>query len=227
MSIPDYQWNFSAILEYRDVLAGGMLTTFRILALSLSLGVGLGIVLAILRSARTRWLRFPAQGVIEVVRAVPPLVLIVWAYYCLPILSGLKFSAYWTCVLSLGLYGSVFFAEIFRSGLQSVDPGQIEAGQSIGMTPLQVLVRITAPVAFLRILPAFVGQFIMAIKNSVLGSYIAVGELLYEGQRLSIATFRPLEVLTLVALFFIVTILPLSLLAGVVERRIQARYFKR
>lgn len=223
----EYQWNFSIILEYRSILFDGVLTTVRILALSLTLGVTLGLLLALLRSAHTRWMRLPAQGVIELIRAVPPLVLIVWAYYCLPILVGLKLSAYWTCVLALGLYGSVFFAEIFRSGIQSVDQGHVEAGLSVGMTPLQAMLRITAPIAFLRILPAFVGQFIMAIKNSVLGSYIAVGELLYEGQRLSNATFRPLEVLTLVALFFIVTILPLSLLASHIEGRIQARFFRR
>lgn len=225
--MPDYQWDFGAVLEYRDVLASGILTTLRVLALSVTLGVALGLLLAPLRAARSRWLRWPSQSVIELVRAVPPLVLVVWAYYCLPILTGMKLSAYWTCVLALGLYGSVFFAEIFRAGLQSVDRGQIEAALAVGMTPLKALARIAAPVAFLRILPAFVGQCVMSVKNSVLGSYIAVGELLYEGQRLSSATFRPLEVLTVVALFFVVTILPLSLLAGAIERRIQARYFQR
>jgi polar amino acid transport system permease protein len=225
--MPAYQWDFASILQYRDVLASGIGMTFRVLALSLTMGIVLGLTLAPLRAARTRWLRWPAQGVIELVRTVPPLVLLVWAYYCLPILTPLKLSAYWTCVLALGTYGSVFFAEIFRSGLQSVDHGMVEAALAVGMTPLKALVRISAPIAFLRILPAFVGQCVMSIKNSVLGSYIAVGELLYQGQRLSTATFRPLEVLTFVALFFVVTILPLSLLAGYVERRIQKRYFKR
>ncbi|QDQ87455.1 amino acid ABC transporter permease [Alcaligenaceae bacterium SJ-26] len=225
--MPEYQWDFATILQYRELLIAGALTTLRILVFSVSLGIGVGLLLAPLRTARPRWLRWPAQAFIEVIRAVPPLVLVVWAYYCLPILTGMKLSAYWTCVIALGLYGSVFFAEIFRSGLQSVDHGLVEAALSVGMTPLKALLRISAPIAFLRILPAFVGQCVMAVKNSVLGSYIAVGELLYEGQRLSTATFRPLEVLTLVALFFIVTILPLSLLAGHAERRIQQRYFKR
>jgi ABC-type amino acid transport system permease subunit len=125
------------------------------------------------------------------------------------------------------LYGSVFFAEIFRSGLQSVDHGLVEAGFSVGMSPLKVLFRITGPVAFLRILPAFVSQCVMSIKNSVLASYVATGEVLYQAQRLSTATFRPLETLTFVAVFFVVTILPLSLLASYAERRIRTRYFKR
>jgi len=225
--MPEYQWDFNAVLEYRDVLGAGIVTTLRVLALSVTTGIVLGLLLAPLRAAHSRWLRWPAQAIIEVVRSIPPLVLVVWAYYCLPILAGLKLSAYWTTVLALGLYGSVFFAEIFRAGLQSVDPGQIEAALSVGMTPMKALIRVTAPIAFLRILPAFVGQCVMSVKNSVLGSYIAVGELLYEGQRLSTATFRPLEVLTFVAVFFVVTILPLSLLASVIENRIQARFFRR
>jgi polar amino acid transport system permease protein len=222
-----YQWDFGAILQYRDILVDGIAMTFRVLAVSLTLAILAGMTLAPLRAAHSRWLRVPVQAVIEVVRAIPPLVLLVWAYYCLPILTPLKLSAYWTCVLALGLYGAVFFAEICRSGLQSVDHGMIEAALAVGMTPLKALVRICAPIAFLRILPAFVGQCVMSIKNSVLGSTIAVGELLYQGQRLSTATFRPLEVLTFVATFFVVTILPLSLLAGHIERRIQKRYFKR
>lgn len=187
--MPEYQWDFDAIFQYRTVLVDGMLTTLRVLAFSVTIGVVLGLILAPLRAAHSRWIRWPVQALIETVRAVPPLVLVVWAYYCLPILTDMQLSAYWTCVLALGLYGSVFFAEIFRSGLQSVDHGLVEAALAVGMTPFRALLRVAAPIAFLRILPAFVGQCIMAIKNSVLGSYIAVGELLYEGQRLSTATF--------------------------------------
>ncbi|MBK0033586.1 amino acid ABC transporter permease [Erwinia sp. S43] len=225
--MPVYHWDFSVLLQYHAILLDGMLMTGKIVAASVTLSIIGGMILAPLRGASSRLVRFPAQGLIEVVRSVPPLVLIVWAYYCLPILFGLTFSSYWTCVLAIALYGSVFFAEIFRSGLQSVDHGLVEAGLSVGMTPLKVLLRVTGPVAFLRILPAFVSQCVMSIKNSVLASYIATGELLYQGQRLSTATFRPLETLTFVALFFVVTILPLSLLASYAERKIRTRYFKR
>ncbi|MCW1874207.1 amino acid ABC transporter permease [Erwinia sp. INIA-01] len=225
--MPVYHWDFSVLLQYHAILLDGMLMTGKIVAASVTLSIIGGMILAPLRGASSRLVRFPAQGLIEVVRSVPPLVLIVWAYYCLPILFSLTFSSYWTCVLAIALYGSVFFAEIFRSGLQSVDHGLVEAGLSVGMTPLKVLLRVTGPVAFLRILPAFVSQCVMSIKNSVLASYIATGELLYQGQRLSTATFRPLETLTFVALFFVVTILPLSLLASYAERKIRTRYFKR
>jgi polar amino acid transport system permease protein len=222
-----YQWDFSVLYQYRSVMFSGIAMTGKILILSVTMGIVIGLLLAPLRMSERKLLGISAQAVIEVIRSIPPLVLVVWAYYCLPILTHLTLSAYWTCVIALALYGGVFFAEIFRAGLQSVDQGLIEAGRSVGMTPLKILLRITGPLAFLRVLPPFTSQCIMAIKNSVLGSYIAVGEVLYEGQRLSTATFRPLEILTAVAVFFVVTILPLTLLTGAIERRIYKRYFRR
>jgi polar amino acid transport system permease protein len=132
-----------------------------------------------------------------------------------------------TVVIALSLYTSVFFAEIFRAGLQSVDRGQIEAAQAIGMGRYDILRRIAGPVAFIRILPPFVSQCVLTIKSTALAGYVAVGELLYQGQRISIHTFRPLEVLTAVALIFAAIILPLTLLAGRLDSRIQKKYFGR
>ncbi len=223
----DYDWNFGVLWEYRGMLWQGILTTVRIVGLSVALGILIGMLLTPLRMSDRAVLRWPATAVIETFRSAPPLVLVVWSYYCLPILTGLTLPGYWTCVVAISLYSGVYFAEIFRSGVQAVDRGLIEAAHSVGMSRLLILKRIVVPLAFLRIMPPFTGQCIMAIKNSVLGSYIAVGEVLYEGQRLSTHTFRPLEILTFVALFFICTIMPLSLIAGAIERRVYRRYFRR
>jgi polar amino acid transport system permease protein len=222
-----YQWDFSILWQYRAALIGAAGMTCRIVLLSMTCGILIGLILAPLRMSERALLRYPAQAIIEVFRSAPPLVLVVWSYYCLPILTGVALPAYWTCVIAIALYSGVYYAEIFRAGVQSIDRGLIEAGLSVGMRPSKVMVRIIAPLAFLRILPPFTSQCVMAIKNSVLGSYIAVGEILYEGQRLSTHTFRPLEVLTFVALFFILTIMPLTLATGFLERRIHARYFQR
>lgn len=223
----EYDWNFGILWEYRSLLGEGILMTLRIVVLSVALGIIIGMILTPMRMSENKPLRWTATAIIEVFRSTPPLVLVVWSYYCLPIVSGLALPAYWTCVFAISLYSGVYFAEIFRSGVQAVDRGLIEAGQSVGMSRIAILRRIVAPLAFLRIMPPFTGQCIMAIKNSVLGSYIAVGEILYEGQRLSTHTFRPMEILTFVALFFICTIMPLSLIAAAIERKIYRRYFKR
>lgn len=223
----NYEWDFSILTEYRGLLLGAAAVTFQLVLFSVGLGIVVGLILAPFRMAERRLLRYPATAVIEIVRSIPPLVLVVWCYYCLPILTGLALPAFWTCVFAVALYSGVFFAEIFRAGVQAVDRGLVEAGMSVGMKPMTVMLRVTGPLAFLRVLPPFTSQCVMAIKNSVLGSYIAVGEILYEGQRLSIHTFRPLEVLTLVAAFFVVVILPLTLTAGAIERHVFLKYFRR
>lgn len=223
----NYEWDFSILTEYRGLMLGAAAVTFQLVLFSVGLGIVVGLILAPFRMAERRLLRYPATAIIEVVRSIPPLVLVVWCYYCLPILTGLALPAFWTCIFAVALYSGVFFAEIFRAGVQAVDRGLVEAGMSVGMKPMTVMLRVTGPLAFLRVLPPFTSQCVMAIKNSVLGSYIAVGEILYEGQRLSIHTFRPLEVLTLVAAFFVVVILPLTLTAGAIERHVFLKYFRR
>jgi len=220
-----YHWDFHLVWTYRGILVHALGATLELLAATIAAAIPIGVVLGLLRLRKGRIPRFIAGGIVEFVRALPPLVLLIWIYYCLPVITGLSLPAFQTLVVALALYTGVFFAEIFRAGLQSVDRGQIEAAYAIGMTGSQVLMRVTAPIAFLRVFPPFVSQCVLTIKNTALGYFVAFPELLYEGQRLSVATFRPMEFLTAVALFFVALILPLTLLAGMLERRVQRRYF--
>lgn len=223
--MPAYDWDFSVIVQYRGVLIQAFWMTVRLFTLTLLLAMLMGFVIALLRQSRFVAVRAVVILWIEVVRSIPPLVIVVWFYYCLPIVSGISFDSFTTCVISLSIYTSVFFAEIVRAGLQSIDRGQVEAALSVGMTSGQVLRRITGPLAFLRMVPPFTSQCVLTIKATVLASYVAVGEMLYEAQRLSVHTFRPMEFLTIVAIFFIVTILPLTMFSGYLERKYNNKYF--
>lgn len=215
----DYQWNFGAILRYQDLFINALGVTLLLSALVIVMGVFAGFVLAAMR--RSRWFALQALAIafIDIVRAVPPLVLLVWIYYCLPILAGWKLSAFSTTVMALSLYSGAFYAEIIRAGFQSVDRGYIEAGLTVGMSGRQILSRIVGPLAFQKMLPPFVSQCILVIKNTSLGSYIAVQEVLYMGQRISNETFRPIEVLTTVALLYIAIIIPATYAISSYERR--------
>ncbi|MBJ3776556.1 amino acid ABC transporter permease [Acuticoccus mangrovi] len=221
-----YHWNFDVIWEYREVFLRGIVMTLELAAVTIVLGMVLGFLLALLRGSRIRALTLPVGAFIELVRAVPPLVLIVWMYYCLPILTGLALSAFQTAVVALALYSAAFFAEIFRAGLQSIEIGHIEAAYSVGMTRMQAMRRIIGPLAFQRVFPPLVSQCVLVVKNTSLAGYIAVAETLYQGQQISIQTFRPLEVLTVVALLFIVIIVPLTVIARVFEAAYQRKYFR-
>lgn len=222
-----YDWDFSLVWQYRSIYGKAILVTFQLMLLSISLAVPFGLVLALMR-VRSHWLpRKVAGAIIEFTRAIPPLVWVVWGYYCLPIISGITLSGMTTVVVTIGLYTGVFFAEIFRAGLQAVDRGHVEAAYAGGMTELQVLTRITGPIAFLRVLPPFTSQCVLVIKNTSLASFVAIPELLYEAQRLSVFTFRPMEFLTTVALCYACVILPLTALAYLLDERVRQRYFGR
>lgn len=220
----NYNWNFGILLKYDQILIQAFAVTFQLIVYTIVLAVLLGLVLSFFRMSKIRLVRYLAALLIEVHRATPPLVLLVWYYYCAPILVGVKMTAFETGFIALGIYTAAFYAEIFRAGLQSIERGQFEAAEAVGMTAPQTFSRITGPQAFLRIFPPFISQCSLVIKNTVLTSSIAVGELLYAGQRISIETFRPLEVLTTVALVFICMILPMTLMANELERRLRQRY---
>lgn len=220
-----YQWDFSVVWEYREVFVRAVGVTFAIAAGTIVAGVIFGVLLALLRLSRLRVLILPVMLLIEVLRAVPPVILVVWVYYCLPILTGWSFGAVQTSILALALYSGAFYAEIFRAGVQSVQRGHLEAAYASGMTRVRTLRRITAPLAFQSVLPPFVSQCILVLKNTSLASFIAVPEILYQGQRISIQTFRPLEILTSIAGIFVALIIPLTLLANYAEARIRAKYY--
>lgn len=219
-----YDWDFATVWQYRALLATAGLVTLQLIVLTMLVGISVGFLLALVRLAKRRIFSISAMWLVEFLRAVPPLVLLIWVYYCIPILLDVRLSGFQTGVLALGIYSAAFYAEIFRAGIQSIEKGQIEAGMAVGMTSGQIMRRIVVPVAFMRIFPPFISQGALVIKNTVLVSAIAVGELLYEGQRLSIHTFRPLEILTVIALIFIAIIMPLTLSANALESRIRSRY---
>jgi polar amino acid transport system permease protein len=222
----NYQWDFGVVVQFSDILATAVGVTFKLMVLVIVVAVPFGLLLALLRMGRLAPFRYSAVAVVEVTRAVPPLVWVVWFYYCLPILTGVSFSAITTVVVALALYTGVFFAEIFRAGLQSVDRGAIEAAYAGGMSSFQVLRRITGPIAFLRVFPPFTSQCVLVMKQTSLGSFVAIPELVYEGQRLSIHTFRPMEVLTTIAFCYAMIIVPSTLAANWMDSKIQAKYFR-
>ncbi len=225
MNAQAYRWDFGIVWEYRTLLVDATWLTLGMAAASIALGVAFGLLLALLRLSPLRALAWPVMLAIELLRAVPPLVFVVWIYYCLPILVGLSFSAIQTSIIALALYAGAFYAEIFRAGIQSVQKGHLEAAYAVGMTRPRALLRITIPMAFQNVLPPFISQCILVLKNTSLASFIAVPEILYQGQRISIQTFRPLEILTAIAVVFICIIIPLTLLANLAEARIRRRYY--
>ena len=152
-------------------------------------------------------------------RCTPLLIQIVWFYYALPVVIGVNLPAWLAAGLGLTLYMGAFSAEIFRAGIMSIDKGQWHAARALGMLPGAMMRRIILPQATRRMLPPFVNQSVLQLKNTSLLSVVAVPDLMYTGTLLVSETFRPLEVYTSLAALYFVILYPLQKLAKLLEQR--------
>ena len=157
---------------------------------------------------------------IEIIRAVPVLVMILWIYYGLPVLVGINFSAFTAGIIALSVCDSPFLAEIFRSGFEAVPKGQNEAGTSLGMRFYERFRLIILPQAIKIILPALGNQFVYMLKMSSLVSIIGLNELTRKANELVVSQYRPLEIYTFLVLEYLILILVISFLVRRMERKL-------
>ena len=217
-----YSWDFAALKPYWGLIWQGLLVTIFYTVTTVIAGLVIGLVTGILRTTAPRWVTVPLRFYIEVFRCTPLLVQLVWVYYALPVLIGVEMTAASACFITLSLYAGSFYAEIFRGGIESVDVGQGEAGRAIGMRTGKIFRRIVLPQAIQVMIPSFINQTILQLKNTSLVSVVAVGDLLYQGSVITAASYRPLEVYTTIAALYFAVLFPLTLVADQVEARMGA-----
>jgi polar amino acid transport system permease protein len=182
--------------------------------------MAVGLLMGLTRLSSYSFLRLIGRAYVEIFRCTPLLVELVWFFYALPILIGVNINAVTAGVLALSLYGGSFYAEIFRAGIVSIETGQIEAGDALGMTRAQNMRRIVLPQAFKRMVPPLLSQCILQFKNTSLLSTLAIPELLYQGQIIAHDTYRPLETYTFIAIGYLVILFPLTLVVQRIEQKL-------
>jgi polar amino acid transport system permease protein len=215
-----YAWDFSFLWHYRILVLWGLGVTIAYTIGTILLGFALGLVFGLLRLSPSRLLNLPLVAYVEIFRCTPLLVQIIWFYYALPVVLGIDIPATAAATLVLSLYTGAFYAEIVRGGVESIERGQWDAARAVGLKPLQALRLVILPQAFRRMIPPFMNQSIIQLKNTSLVSTIAVADLLYQGEMITAATYRPLEVYTMVAVLYFAVLFPLTLAAQYVERRL-------
>lgn len=215
-----YEWDFAIVWRFKDLLVAGSIGTIWLFAAAIAIAVPLGLVLAVARMSRIPIGSQLAVGYIDLFRASPALVLIIWFYFVLPILLGVEFSAFTAAMLALGLQAAAYFAEVFRSGIQSLGRGQVEAARSIGMSYAVALRYIILPQAVRRALPVFFTRLIELFKSTALAAAITYEELVYDATEIAARTFRPVETFTIVALIYFLVIFSMSQLTRRVERHL-------
>ena len=219
----DYTWDFKVVADNFHILLRGVGVTIELWAVAMMLGLALGLLVSLGPLSGRRWLRYPAIGYVEVFRNTPVLIQLIWFYYAFPIVLGQQLTPFVAAILALTLNTSAYCAEIFRSGIDSIARGQWEAAKALGMTWATALRRIILPQVGKRMLPAFTNRAIELAKVTSLASVLAVHETMYQGRLLSSTYYRPLEILTVVALVYFVLIYPGSWLSSRLERRLAAR----
>ena len=203
-------------------LLDGLQWTVLMSITAISISVVLGLLIALPGLSKQRALLISNRTYVELVRAVPILVLILWVYYGLPQIAEISISVFWAGVIALAVSDSAFQAEIFRAGVQSINRGQYEAAQSLSLSYMDTMRFVILPQAIKRILPALGNQLVYMLKMSSLVSVIGMQELTRRANELVVTEYRPLEIYTVLILEYLALILIVS--AGVrwLERRMRA-----
>lgn len=226
-STTEYKWGWFEIMPTTDrglsnlrFLLSGMWLTILLSSISIFFSVLTGLLIALPGLSAKRFWRGINRTYVEIFRSIPVLVLILWVYYGLPVVLGISLSPMMAGIVSLALSDSAFEAEIFRAGIQSIEQGQSEAADSLGLSYLQKMRLIILPQALRRILPPLGNQFVYMLKMSSLLSIIGLQELTRKANELTVTVYRPLEIYTVLVLEYLLVILIVSWLVRQLERRL-------
>ena len=214
-------WDFASVFSNYDALLAGAAGTLRLFAICLVVGLGLGLVASLGRYSRRRLFYWPASVFVEFFRNTPVLVQILWFYFALPMVVSFEVSPLLAAALGISLNSAAYSAEIWRGGIQSIEPGQWEAARALGMTHAQAMRRIILPQALRRMLPALTNRGIEIFKMSTLASVVAYVELLQQGKLIASLNYNPIEAYTVVALIFFAFLYPLVQATYALERRLR------
>lgn len=220
-----YDFFFVLAPRYLPRLLDGAVVTIQLSIISMAIAIALGLLVALGRMGQSRLLRLLLNGYVELFRDIPLIVQLLVIYFSLPSL-GISLPAFWAGVLGLSLNLAAYLSEVFRASIISIDPGQREAGKSIGMSQAEIYRRIILPQAFRVALPTMGGYFISLLKDCSLVSFIAVNELLRQGSIIIASTFKSMEIYLLVAAIYFVMSFVAARLVALVEWWLTPAYLR-
>ncbi len=221
LDILSNNWLLLLIGQYPNGDMGGLVATVGLALISLLLAFPFGIILALGRISTNKIFYYPATVVVYVVRGLPLIMFIFWAYFFVPIVINRPVAGSTTMVVALVFYESAYMSEIIRSGIQALPAGQLEAGRSLGLGYMQTMRKIILPQALFNTIPSILSQFISTVKETSLGFVISVHELTFAAAQINnILLTKPFEVFGLLALTYFTLNLILTGLVKLVEMRI-------
>ena len=217
-------WLSFLVGQYPNGPLGGLALTLILASLGLLLSLPLGLVLGMARISPWRVVRWPVTALVYVVRGTPLLMVVFWAYFFLPSVTGYKTDQFWTMLIALVIFDAAYLAEIVRAGIQGLPKGQMECARSLGLSYFKAMRSVVLPQALRNSLPSLVNQFISTIKETSLGYIIGLAEVSFIATQINSLVFtKPAEVFGILGLTYFVLCFGLSRLAFWIEKRLERK----
>lgn len=194
--------NLDILAQVWPLLLQGFWMTLALAAVAVPLSVLAGIAIAMAQDVPSKLLRFVLIAYVDVLRAIPPLVLLIFIFFGLPFL-GLKLNEFTAAVLALTLNGSSYFAEIFRAGIESVPKGQREAARSTGLSWFQSMAYVVVPQGTRNVLPDLISNTVELVKQTSIASAVALQELLRSAQLAQGLLYNPTPLIAAAIVYFL------------------------
>lgn len=214
--------NLSFLEVLLPMLFTGLKVTLLVAILGILFGFILGAIAGFCLECNKKVLKFFANVYIWIIRGTPLIVQALYVYFVIPKITGVDLSSLVAGIIVISLNSGAFIAEIVRGALDEIDPGQKEAGLSLGLTATQTMIHIIVPPAFKSMLPALFNQFIISVKDTALLSVIVVNEITKQIQNYAALSFKTIEAYTTGAIFYLFLISVLIIIQKQVERKILA-----
>lgn len=211
-------FNFEIMAEAFPLLLRGAGQTLLLCLAVIPLGLLGGLVVALAARTRRRVLRYAVIAFIDLFRAVPPLVLLIFVYAGLPF-AGLDISPFAAVCIAFLLNNSAYFAEIFRAGIESIGAGQTEAARSTGLGPLQTMAYVVLPQATRNVLPDLLSNSIEVVKMTSIASVVSFQELLYSADMARSLTYNS-SPLVMAAVMYLALLWPVVRILSRMEHRV-------
>ena len=203
----------------------GALVVFNLCLTASAILIALPIacLFAVGRRSRRPLVYYPVTAYVNVLRSSPLLMIMFWAYYTGPMITGTPTSAYTAALIALAAFEVAYFTELVRAGLQSISSGQRDAALAVGLRPGQAMRLVILPQALRRMVPSLISQSIIAFQDSTIASVIGVTDIFAMTNIISAREQRPIELYTVLAVIFFILCYGLSKLVRALEARVNAR----
>ncbi len=211
---------FRYVVNITPRLFEGLKMTVAMTVLSLILGILVGLVACFFSLSRNKILNFISGAYLSLIRGTPLMIQALFIYFGITGALGLRITNFQASVLVLMLNAGAYLSEIFRSGINAINKGQMEAARSLGLPHGVAMRKIILPQAFRIVIPSVTNQFIITLKDTSILSVIGVSELMRQSQQIVAGNFRAFETYAIVGVWYYILVIILTKLFRLLERRL-------